>query len=153
MGCLNIRVFMNHDSVMSLVNHIILAVKDNTLTDILIIFHDNGRTYAIRDGDEQILVDVIITLDNYSYSHEIAKVVLEHIKILIFTTDLLKNKYPDTLPVKETRKELIPGYVDECMAKYYNCRVTKLHIYDSDKNFMRFWLPKNYSFLEESYRQ
>jgi hypothetical protein len=137
---------LNIDGTLKLVEHIFNAVQDNSLTDLLIAFIEGEQIYAINDGDEPILIDIVTTLSNFSYTlNEIAEVVLEWVKIVIF-----KNKTPNDWD--NMQFALIWGYVGELMCKYYGCRVTKLHINEGD-NFTRLWLPENYSYLEERYQK
>jgi hypothetical protein len=72
---------------------------------------------------------------------EIAQVVLEWMKMLIFKQD---NGY-----LMNREIALVLGYVNDWIAKYYDCRVTKLHLYEGT-NFTRFWLPENYTFLDNN---
>jgi hypothetical protein len=137
--------------VLSLVEHILKSVTNENLTDLLIVFHDHDKydklhTYCVQDGDEEVLVDIVLTLNNYLYSkEEIAAIVLEFMKMLIFKS---VNKFNDML----ADIALINGYVDGWLSKYYDCRLTKLRIYD-ENGFTRFWLPECYEFLDEGYRK
>jgi hypothetical protein len=133
---------------LSLVQHILKSVSDNSLTDLLILFYREGSLLAVHDGDEEILIDIVITLSNYSYSDcEIAEVLLEWLKMLTFKSE---NGF---IPKTEAEFELALnyGYVNDLVSKYYGCRVTKLNLGEGD-GMTRFWLPENYNFLEKEYQ-
>ena len=133
---------------LSLVQHILKSVNDNSLTDLLIIFYKDDAPYSVRDGDEKILINIVITLGNYLYRDiEIAKVVLEWFKMMIFKSN---NGYI-TESELDFEYALVLGYVNDWIAEYYGCRVTKLTLGEGDST-TRFWLPENYSFLDKKYQ-
>jgi len=53
----------NVNGVLFLVQHILKSISDDSLTDLLIMFHKDNVLYAIRDGDEEVLIDIVITLN------------------------------------------------------------------------------------------
>ena len=129
---------------LELVRHILKNSKENSLTDLLILFYKDKYLYVVRDGEEEVLIDLVITLENYLYTDtEIANVVLEWMKMLFFKAD---NGYI-TKTEDELEYALIVGYVDGWVRRYYGCKVTKL-ILGEGKAMTRFWLPENYNFLE-----
>jgi hypothetical protein len=144
--CIECYLPLDVTGVLELVDHILKSVAAENLTDLLIIFYehdkDNNRTlYSVHDGDEEVLVDIVLTLNNYLYSkEEIAKVVLEWIKIMIF-------KEINGFNTISADVAIIDGYVSGWLRKYYKCRIEKLRIYD-EMGFTRFWLPEKYEFLD-----
>lgn len=133
--------------VLSLVQHILKCVRENSLTDLLILFHKEENLFCIKDGEEEIIIDMVLTLNNYLYDDsDIAAVVFEWLKMMIFKAE---NGYALESEV-EYDEALVYGEINSWIEKYYDCRVTKLNIYEGN-NCSRFWLPENYSFLEESY--
>ena len=136
---------------LSLVQHILKSIGDNSLTDLLILFYKDEKLYAVPDGDEDVLIDIVITLSNFLYTDvEIAKVVLEWLKMLIFKMD---NGYIAKSDL-DFEHALFYGYVNDWVAKYYGCRVTKLHLGEANlSSKWRFWLPDNYFFLDSVYQE
>jgi len=144
--CVDCILQLNIDGTLSLVKHIKKSIEDDCLTDLLIVFCAYGKTFAINDGEEQILVDLVVTLNNYLYNDdEIATVILEWIKLRIFIQPFAQKIYNNGMTMEAA---LIWGYVNDWVAKYYDCRVTKLDLYEGD-NYTRFWLPEKYHFLDE----
>ena len=131
----------------TLVQHILKNIRKNSLTDLLILFYKDEKLYAVPDGDEEVLIDLVITLDNYLYSDmEIANIVLEWMKMLIFKSE---NGYT-TKTEDEFEYALIWGHINDWVTKYYGCKITKLTIGEG-KAMSKFWLPENYIFLEKNY--
>ena len=137
----------NESGIVALVQHILKNIKENSLTDLLIIFYKEEKVFAVPDGDEEVLIDLVITLDNYLYSDiEIANIVLEWMKMLIFKSE---NGYT-TKTENEFEYALTWGYINDCVAKYYGCKITKLAIGEGEA-ISKFWLPESYIFLEQNY--
>ena len=136
------------NGALCLVQHILKSVKDNSLTDLLILFYKSNALYSIPDGDEEIIIDLVITLNNYLYTDvEIANVLLEWLKMVMFKMD---NNYK-TKSEDEHDFQLIFGYVNDWVKRYYGCPVTKLNLGEGEA-VARFWLPENYSFLDDEYQ-
>jgi hypothetical protein len=141
---------LNIDGILSIVTHILKSLGDSSLTDLLIIFYKEGQKYVVRDGDEQSIVDIVLTLNNYLYEiNEIAEVVLEWVRILIFAQKMKKQYDAENISMEVA---LIQGHAMDWIKKYYDCRITKLRVYEGD-SFTRFWLPEKYIFLEERYEK
>jgi len=145
---LECHIPFSESGALTLVQHILKSIKENSLTDLLILFYKDKKLYSIKDDDEIAnFVDTVITLDNYLYSEtEISKIILEWLKMMIFRID-------NGLTIKtenEFEYALVLGYINDWITKYYGRRVTKLTI-GEEKAVTRFWLPEDYIFLENNY--
>ena len=145
---LECRVPFSVEGTLFLVQHILKSVKDNSLTDLLILFFGDDAIYTIPDGEEEYIVEIVITLSNYLYSDfEIATVLFEWLKIMKF---LMENEYIITSE-EEFSRLLLLGYVNDWVTQYYGCPVIRLYLGENEK-MARFWLPKNYVILEHKYQ-
>ena len=102
----------------------------------------NQQTCSIEDTE--YMVNMLICLNNYSYSEdEIAQVLLEYLKIIFFTNQstIGQEAYTKTAPIEQ---------LDVLVAKYYGCPVTKIDLREAGGS-VSFWLPGNYEFLDSVY--
>lgn len=137
----------SENGALTLVQHILKNVQDNSLTDLLIMFYRDNALLAVRDGEEEALIEMVITLSNYLYSDvEIANIIFEHVKMMVFKAE---NGYMSETET-DFEFQLIYGYVNDWVAQYYGCRATKLLLGEGNY-MMRFWLPENYEFLDDDY--
>lgn len=137
------------NGALTLVRHILKSVEENSLTDLLIIFNRGNALLMVNEGEEEALIEMVITLKNYLYSDtEIAQVIIELVKMMVFKAE--RGYVPKT--EEEFELSLVYGYVSEWVSEYYGCRATKLLLGEDDNGRMKFWLPENYAFLEDKYQ-
>ena len=143
--CISCHFSLSIEGASRFIEYILNSIANHSLTDLQIFIYEHENPYTIQDGHEQVLVDIIVTLSNYLYStDEIAEVILEWIKMQTFRQN---NGYITNNEIDHDIV-LIDGDVNNWVAKYYGCRVTKLNLREGD-GIARFWLPENYSFLDE----
>lgn len=134
------------DGVLTIVESILTNLKNETLTDYLICLIDrtNQAIFAIEDTRDT--VNVVLTLNNYSYTpEEIAEILVEYFRICIFKQQNQFAPHTD----EEFEVALIFGQIDALAKKYYGGTATKLNMYDAG-GYVSFWLPADYTFLDEA---
>jgi len=141
--CTDCFLPLNISNIINLVQTILDGIKNDTLCDYLVIFFDNGKSFAFEN--EKFFIDTIVALNNYMYDiNEISRVVFEMVKIVIFAQ---KIKWQN-----DAIGELLDGSynsVGNLLSDYYNTNVTKISINDSAIP-SRFFLPDNYEFLDNN---
>jgi hypothetical protein len=132
--CTDVFIPLTLESVLELVEHIINAIKSESLCDYLVMLRFNEKTYVMQD--EQFFIESVSTLMNYQYApSEIAEVLLEIFKIAIF----IMNEYDGNM-------SNLGRFAWE---KYYGCKSPIIYLSDGDKyNKYKLFLPETYTLLE-----
>lgn len=135
------------DGIQDFVKHILTCLESEDLTDYLVFLIDTDKKILYTIEDTRYMVNIVINLNNYTYSQEeIAKVLLEYLRMTVFKQQ--KQFNPTTN--EELEAALIFGQIDNLVKEYYGCSVTKLNLHETGGH-ISFWLPENYLFLDSAY--
>lgn len=146
--CKQAYLYFNEEGIEALVDDVLTSLAEEKLTDYLVLLRDPEKKAIYAIEETQVLVELVITLYNYDYTRqEIVWVLMEYLRIHVF---LQQTRFRPRSE-QEYRLALVFGQVDELMAQYYGCPVTKLNIRDSNGS-AAFWLPANYEFLTDACR-
>lgn len=145
--CLHCYLQDDTAGVQQVVDHILDNYRKECLTDYLIAVFFPNQKGILSVPDAIPIIDIVVSLSNYGYTnYEIAQVLQEYFRLEFF-----KGKEEFT-PISDAERLLaiISGKVESFATEYYGCKVTKLYISD-EQEYIPFWLPENFDFLDAQY--